>query len=137
MQLHKDFGPIISRKSSIKWLVNVERSSTYVAVVELFFVSNLQQRCVASNLPLQLNWGCWGKPPWRYFWPPQPPIDAVKLNYSKKPNFFLISNRTNISSNSKFPPIVFKLSFVLRCFEQKIYTYKNSYVTATALVSIL
>ena len=36
--------------------------------------------------------------------------NAVKVNYFKK-RFFLISNYTNISNNSNFPPILFGMTF--------------------------
>ena len=39
--------------------------------------------------------------------------NAVKVNYFKK-RFFLISNYTNISNNSNFPPILFEMTFSLK-----------------------
>ena len=45
---------------------------------------------------------------------------SVKLNYFKKA-ILLISNWTNISSNSKFLPILFRVSFSMTYFKQIIW----------------
>ena len=44
--------------------------------------------------------------------------NLYKINYYKKPNFWII-NWTNISSNSKFPTNLCRMSFFLISFEQK------------------
>ena len=48
-------------------------------------------------------------------------IRSVKVNYFKKPRIFLRSNCTNTSINSKFPPILFRMSLLFKLFKQTIW----------------